>query len=149
MKKDIVAALKKKDYDALANIIIFIAKDKLSNGARIQQEDVCVPEEDYIYGEWTEEQWNTLVEENNEGKTLNKPVRTSGGPKKFAVYVKNDKGNIIKLGFGDPNLSIKRDDPDRRKAYRARHGCDNPGPKWKANWWSCNWSWSANKKVGA
>jgi len=149
MKKDIVAALKKKDYDALANIIIFIAKDKLSNGARIQQEDVCVPEEDYIYEEWTEEQWNTLVEENNEGKTLNKPVRTSGGPKKFAVYVKNDKGNIIKLGFGDPNLSIKRDDPDRRKAYRARHGCDNPGPKWKANWWSCNWSWSANKKVGA
>lgn len=110
---------------------------------------VCVPEEDYIYEEWTEEQWNTLLENDNEGRALNKPFRTPGGPKKFAVYVKNDKGNIIKLGFGDPNLEIKRDDPDRRKAYRARHGCDNPGPKWKANWWSCNWSWSANKKVGA
>jgi hypothetical protein len=148
MKKSIVAALKKKDYEALANIIMYLVKDKPS-GSRIQQEDVCVPEEDYIYEEWTEEQWNTLVEENNEGRTLNKPFRTSGGPKKFAVYVKNDKGNIIKLGFGDPNLEIKRDDPDRRKAYRARHGCDNPGPKWKANYWSCNWSWSASKKVGA
>lgn len=110
---------------------------------------ICVPEEDYIYEEWTEEQWNTLLESDNEGRALNKPFRTPGGPKKFAVYVKNDKGNIIKLGFGDPNLEIKRDDPDRRKAYRARHGCDNPGPKWKANWWSCNWSWSSNKKVGA
>jgi hypothetical protein len=109
----------------------------------------CVIEEDYIYEEWTEEQWNILLENDNEGRTLNKPFRTTGGPKKFAVYVKNDKGNIIKLGFGDPNLEIKRDDPDRRRAYRARHGCDNPGPKWKANWWSCNWSWSANKKVGA
>lgn len=210
MKKDVIAALKKKDYESFANIIVYLMKNKMGNGARIQQEatevssqkrlatvahkqgqhdqgtirnniadaakrkdltslmaqkralqarkdatapikmeDCCVPEEDYIYEEWTEEQWNTLVEENNEGKTLNKPVRTTGGPKKFAVYVKNDKGNIIKLGFGDPNLEIKRDDPDRRKAYRARHGCDNPGPKWKANWWSCNWSWSADKKVGA
>lgn len=110
----------------------------------------CQPEEDYIYEEMSWEDWiMSLVEENNEGRALNKPFRTPGGPKKFAVYVKNDKGNVIKLGFGDPNLEIKRDDPDRRKAYRARHGCDNPGPKWKANYWSCNWSWSASKKVGA
>jgi hypothetical protein len=39
--------------------------------------------------------------------------------------------------FGDPNMTIKRDDPERRKAYRSRHGCDSPGPKWKANYWSC------------
>jgi hypothetical protein len=149
MKERIVAALKKKDYDTVANVILYLAKEKLAGGKRVQQENVCVPEEDYIYEEWTEEQWNTLVEENNEGRALNKPFRTPGGPKKFAVYVKNDKGNVIKLGFGDPNLEIKRDDPDRRKAYRARHGCDNPGPKWKANYWSCNWSWSASKKVGA
>lgn len=149
MKQKIVTALKKKDYDTVANVILYLAKEKLAGDKRIQQEDVCVQEEDYIYEEWTEEQWNTLVEENNEGRKLNKPFRTAGGPKKFAVYVKNDKGNIIKLGFGDPNLEIKRDDPERRKAYRARHGCDNPGPKWKANYWSCNWSWSASKKVGA
>jgi DNA replication initiation complex subunit (GINS family) len=74
---------------------------------------------------------------------LNKPFRLpSGSKKKFGVYVKNDKGNIIKVTFGDPNMSIKRDNPERRKAYRARHGCDNPGPKWKANYWSCK-MWSA------
>jgi hypothetical protein len=74
---------------------------------------------------------------------LNKPFRLpSGSKKKFGVYVKNDKGNIVKVTFGDPNMSIKRDNPERRKAYRARHGCSNPGPKWKANYWSCK-MWSA------
>jgi hypothetical protein len=76
------------------------------------------------------------------GKKLNKPFRTPGGPKKFSVYVKNDKGNIVKVNFGDPNMEIKRDDPERRKNYRARHNCNNPGPKWKANYWSCK-MWSA------
>lgn len=81
------------------------------------------------------------VAEAKEKKTLNKPFRTPNGPKKFAVYVKNDKGNIVKVNFGDPNMEIKRDDPNRRKNYRARHHCDNPGPKWKANYWSCKmWS---------
>ena len=74
-------------------------------------------------------------------KTLNKPFRTSDGPKKFSVYVKNEKGNVVKVNFGDPNMEIKRDDPARRKSYRARHNCDTPGPKWKANYWSCKmWS---------
>jgi len=74
---------------------------------------------------------------------LNKPFRLpSGSKKKFGVYVKNDKGNIVKVTFGDPNMSIKRDNPERRKSYRARHGCSNPGPKWKANYWSCK-MWSA------
>jgi hypothetical protein len=80
--------------------------------------------------------------------TLNKPFRTPGGPKKFSVYVKNDKGNVVKVNFGDPNMSIKRDDPERRKSYRARHGCDNPGPKWKANYWSCKmWSTTPVSKL--
>ena len=74
-------------------------------------------------------------------KTLNKPFRTSDGPKKFSVYVKNEKGNVVKVNFGDPNMEIKRDDPARRKSYGARHNCDTPGPKWKANYWSCKmWS---------
>ena len=68
---------------------------------------------------------------------LNKPFRTPDGPKKFAVYAKNDKGNIVLVRFGDPNLEIKRDDKERRKNFRARHGCDDPGPKWKAKYWSC------------
>ena len=69
--------------------------------------------------------------------TLNKPFRTPDGPKKTSVYVKNDKGNVVKVNFGDPNMEIKKDDPARRRSFRARHNCDNPGPKWKARYWSC------------
>lgn len=76
-------------------------------------------------------------------KALNKPFRLpKGSSKKFGVYVKNDKGNVVMVKFGDPNMEIKRDNPERRKAYRARHNCSNPGPKWKANYWSCK-MWSA------
>jgi len=89
-----------------------------------------------------------LVESEYEGKkvTLNDPIRSSKGPKKFHVFVKNDKGNVVKVNFGDPNLSIKRDDPDRRRSFRARHNCDNPGPKWKPRYWSCR-MWTKGKKV--
>jgi hypothetical protein len=73
---------------------------------------------------------------------LNKPFRTPGGPKKFSVYVKNEKGNVVKVNFGDPKMEIKRDDPNRRKNFRARHNCSNPGPKWKARYWSCKF-WSS------
>ena len=79
-------------------------------------------------------------------KTLNKPFLTPDGPKKRAVYVKNEKGNVVKVTFGDPNLSIKRDNPERRKSFRARHNCDNPGPKTKARYWSC-YQWRAGAKV--
>jgi hypothetical protein len=66
---------------------------------------------------------------------LNKPTR--GDVKKFKVYVKNDKGNVVKVNFGDPDMRIKKSNPARRKSFRARHNCDNPGPKWKARYWSC------------
>jgi hypothetical protein len=68
---------------------------------------------------------------------LNKPFRTPDGPKKFSVYVKNERGNIVKVNFGDPNMKIKKNIPERRKSFRARHNCDSPGPKWKARYWSC------------
>jgi hypothetical protein len=72
---------------------------------------------------------------------LNKPFRLSGEKKKFGVYVKNDKGNTVQLKFGDPKMDIKRDDPDKRRNFRARHNCDSPGPKYKARYWSCKmWS---------
>lgn len=109
--------------------------------------------------EFTDEMWSTIfidvdelgfeeyvdeeswAAEANKGKKLNKPFRTPGGPKKFSVYVKNEKGNVVKVNFGDPNMEIKRDDPGRRKNFRARHNCANPGPKTKARYWSCKmWS---------
>jgi hypothetical protein len=72
--------------------------------------------------------------------TLNKPFRTPDGPKKFSVYVMNDKGNVVKVNFGDPNMKIKKNIPERRKSFRARHNCDNPGPRWKSRYWACK-SW--------
>ena len=91
-----------------------------------------------------------FIAEAKEKKTLNKPFRLpSGSKKKFGVYVKNDKGNVVKVTFGDPNMEIKRDDPERRKSFRARHQCDtNPGPKYKARYWSCR-QWESGKKVEA
>jgi hypothetical protein len=68
---------------------------------------------------------------------LGKPFRTPDGPKKFSVYVKNQKGNVVKVNFGDPNMEIKKDNPKRRKSFRARHRCATPGPRWKARYWSC------------
>ena len=88
-----------------------------------------------------------LQEAEYQGKkvTLNDPIR--GGSKKFYVYVKNESGKVIKVSFGDTTgLSIKRDDPARRKSFRARHNCDNPGPKTKARYWSC-YQWRAGAKV--
>jgi len=75
---------------------------------------------------------------------LNDPIR--GGSKKFYVYVK-DGDKVKKVSFGDTTgLSIKRDDPARRRNFRARHNCDNPGPKTKARYWSC-YQWRAGHKV--
>lgn len=80
-------------------------------------------------------------------KPLNKPFRTPGGPKKFSVYVKNESGNVVKVNFGDSTgLTIKRDQKDRRDAFRARHNCSDPGPKWKARYWSCK-MWQASTSV--
>ena len=79
---------------------------------------------------------------------LGKPIR--GGSKKFYVYVKDPKTkNVKKVSFGDTTgLSIKRDDPKRRKNFRARHNCSNPGPRTKARYWSCRmWSKKPVSKI--
>ena len=76
-----------------------------------------------------------------QGRTvkLNTPIRTPGESKKFKVYVKSgDKVKVVR--YGDPNMSIRKSNPAARKSFRARHNCDNPGPKTKARYWSCrNW----------
>lgn len=95
--------------------------------------------------------YEDIIEESEyKGKKvkLNDPFRGSKGDgSKFYVYVKNEKGNVIKLGFGDPNMEIKRDDPKRLKAFRDRFNCDDdPGPKWKAKYWSCKF-WQRGKTV--
>lgn len=69
--------------------------------------------------------------------TLGKPFLTPDGPKKRSVYVKNAKGNVVKVNFGQKGVAIKKHLPKHRKSYRARHNCSSPGPRWKANYWSC------------
>ena len=72
---------------------------------------------------------------------LGKPMQ--GDVKKFKVYVKNAKGNVVKVNFGHggpgggKGMSIKKSNPKARKSFRARHNCDNPGPRYKARYWSC------------
>jgi hypothetical protein len=78
---------------------------------------------------------------------LDNPFRLpKGSDKKFGVYVKNKKGNVVKVEFGDPNMEIKRDDPERLKNFRARHNCDQKKDKTKAGYWSCKF-WEKGKSV--
>ena len=80
---------------------------------------------------------DTLDEAEYKGRKvkLGKPMR--GDVKKFKVYVKNPKGKVVKVNFGQKGMNIKKNNPKRRKAFRARHNCDNPGPRHKARYWSC------------
>jgi hypothetical protein len=79
-----------------------------------------------------------LMEAEYQGKTvvLNQPKR--GGTKKFYVYVKNDKGNVIKVSFGDPNGEVANHDAKRAASFQARHKCSQEHDKTSANYWSCN-----------
>ena len=85
------------------------------------------------YGEVEE----TLEEAEYRGRKvpLGKPMQ--GDVKKFKVFVRNPQGNVVKVNFGDPNMRIKKSNPARRRSFRARHNCDNPGPRTKARYWSC------------
>ena len=89
-----------------------------------------------------------LYEGKYDGKPLGKPMK--GDVKKFKVYVKNKKGNVIKVNFGDPNMEIKRDDPERRKSFRARHKCAQAKDRTTPKYWSCKmWSKTPVSKMVA
>jgi hypothetical protein len=78
-----------------------------------------------------------LMEAEYQGRdvSLGKPMR--GDVKKFKVYVKNPEGNVVKVNFGQKGMKIKKNNPERRRSFRARHNCDNPGPRHKPRYWSC------------
>ena len=105
----------------------------------------CVPE---AYDIWAEDgsfgyTMTGLIEAEYQGRKvkLGKPMQ--GDSKKFKVYVKNPKGNVVKVNFGQGGdakggtMRIRKSNPKARKAFRARHNCDNPGPRYKARYWSC------------
>jgi len=87
---------------------------------------------------------NTLNEAEYKGRKVKLGKIMQGDVKKFKVYVKNDKGNVVKVNFGfggksakGKRMTIKKNDPERRKSFRARHKCDDPGPRWKPRYWAC------------
>jgi hypothetical protein len=92
----------------------------------------------FVYEDEDEEE--VLEEAKHRGKNvkLNKPFRTSGGPKKFAVYVKSKSGGIKKVSFGDPNLRVRNKNKGAAKSFRARHKCDQKKDRTTAGYWSCN-----------
>lgn len=117
---------------------------KAINNANLQRmfkmfsEEACCDEcKDEIV---EEVDWDLVLHEAEyQGKevSLNKPFYTPDGPKKSAVYTMGPNGKVVIVRFGDPNMEIKKDNPERRASFRARHNCDDPGPKWKARYWSC------------
>lgn len=78
-----------------------------------------------------------LTEAEYQGRKVPLGKRMAGDVKKSKVYVRKPNGKVVKVNFGDKNMTIKKSNPKRRKSFRARHNCQNPGPRWKARYWSC------------
>ena len=93
-----------------------------------------------LHGQATSSVAGAVDEAEYQGRKVQLGKKMAGDVKKSKVYVRGPKGNVVKVNFGDPNMRIKKSNPARRKSFRARHNCDNPGPRWKARYWSCR-SW--------
>jgi hypothetical protein len=110
----------------------------MADAEKMSLEEFC---DKYGDEDWVKEFYHTAVGDLDEAKyqgrevPLGKPM--AGDVKKSKVYVKGPKGNVVKVNFGDKKMRIKKSNPGRRKNFRARHNCDNPGPRWKARYWSC------------
>ena len=87
--------------------------------------------------EQVEQEDDELEEAEYQGRDVPLGKRLPGDVKKSKVFVKNAAGRVVKVNFGDKNMTIKKNNPARRKSFRARHNCDNPGPRTKARYWSC------------
>ena len=114
-------------------IIKKVLKEEFYNNSLIYED---------MYG--SVEEVNFLTEAEYQGKKVQLGKIMQGDIKKFKVYVKNDKGKVVKVNFGfggksakGKRMVIKKNNPERRKSFRARHNCDNPGPRWKPRFWSC------------
>ena len=114
------------------------------NCVPIAEEYDVVNEEDLnSFIPYLKEYQDDLQEAEYQGRKVKLGKPTQGDVKKFKVYVKNPAGNVVKVNFGHggpgkgKGMSIKKNNPKARKSFRARHNCDNPGPRHKARYWSC------------
>jgi len=124
-----------QDYPFDAAEHNFLDYDELD----VEEED----EEDFLNflksytTELTEANCNCVYEAEYPGREVKLGKPMAGDVKKFKVYVKNPQGNVVKVNFGQKGVKIKKNNPERRKSFRARHNCESPGPRHKARYWSC------------
>jgi hypothetical protein len=127
----------KQIANADVKFVSMLAKNRIKEGEEIEEYDVETLEELNDFHQFMKEYKSDINEAEYQGRNveLGKPMQ--GDVKKFKVYVKNDKGNVVKVNFGQKGMVIKKDNPEARKSFRARMNCDSPGPRWKARYWSC------------
>ena len=115
----------------------------VSDYGEVEEYDVENYQDIQEFAEFMENYKPSLNEAEYQGRKVKLGKIMQGDVKKFKVYVKNDKGNVVKVNFGhkgkggEKTMRIRKDNPEARKSFRARHNCDNPGPRWKARYWSC------------
>jgi hypothetical protein len=119
-----------------------IAINMKKKGIKLKNETLY--EDEYGSVEETDYEYNSLTEAEYQGRKVQLGKIMQGDVKKSKVYVKNDKGKVVKVNFGfggssakGKRMTIKKNNPERRKSFRARHNCDNPGPRWKPRYWAC------------
>jgi hypothetical protein len=136
----------KSNLEPWVQSLITKAEDYLSTVSdygEIEEYDVENYQDIQEFAEFMENYKPSVNEAEYQGRKVELGKIMQGDVKKFKVYVNNDKGNVVKVNFGhkgkgnEKTMRIRKDNPEARKSFRARHNCDNPGPRWKARYWSC------------
>jgi hypothetical protein len=139
-QKLIIQLKDKGDLEPWVQSLITKAEDYISTVAdygEVEEYDVESIEETKDFINFMKEYKNNINEAEYQGRKVKLGKIMQGDVKKFKVYVNNDKGNAVKVNFGQKGMVIKKDNPGARKSFRARMNCDSPGPRWKARYWSC------------
>ena len=140
--------LTESDLIALVNRVLQEQQEEIAFNMRgTKPKNETLYEGSYGSVEETIYSYTSLNEAEYQGRKVKLGKIMQGDIKKFKVYVKNDKGKVVKVNFGfggksahGKRMVIKKNNPERRKSFRARHNCDNPGPRWKPRYWACR-SW--------
>jgi hypothetical protein len=130
----------KGDLEPWVQSLITKAEDYISTVSdygEVDEYDVENEQDIKEFVQFMREYTPSLNEAEYQGRKVELGKIMQGDVKKFKVYVNNDKGNVVKVNFGQKGMTIKKDNPGARKSFRARMNCDSPGPRWKARYWSC------------
>jgi hypothetical protein len=139
--QELIAKLRGKgDLEPWVQSLITKAEDYIStvtDYSEVDEYDVETMDELNDFHNFMKEYKSSVNEAEYQGRKVELGKIMQGDVKKFKVYVNNDEGNVVKVNFGQKGMVIKKDNPDARKSFRARMNCDEPGPRWKARYWSC------------